>query len=163
MLRFALLLAAVPVVSTGCLAPADFDAMDDAGDRLRSAEQPVVLGELPVVGAFDRDADTEVDTVDDVFGVRVDGELDDWVMLGGEIELDVAALPTDEWTVVGPRDHWLYACTGPQRSTVFWEYDVDVVHIRPTDDWLDVVTSVGRGRVLAARVPLVGEDEDSRW
>ncbi len=153
---------ALPLLLVGCLSPADVEAMDEAGLRLQRSEQAVVLGELPVVGVFDRSADTVVTADEEVFGVRVDGELDDWVMLNGEIELDPSTLPTDDWTVVAPSEHWLYACTGPERSTVFWEYDVDVLHIRPTDDWLDVVASVGRGRVLAARVPLA-EDPDFRW
>ena len=134
--------------------PIDFDAMERAQAALQRAETPVVLGELPVVGVFDRTATGSVEPDADGVHVRVDGELDDWVMLNGGLELDPDELPLDDWTVVGPRDHWLYACTGPEQHVVFWEHDVQALRVRPSEEgWLDVVASVGRGQVLAARVP----------
>ena len=159
---FALIFAAA-CTPEGAIDPV---TMQELGDTLQRGAH-TMTGELPIVSGFERTIGRNGHSyVDNEIDVHLDATTDDWVMLGGHIELPVEELPEGEWIEIDDRDHWIYGCSGPSDRTVRWDRNAEAVIARritveidgtPTYE-LSVVADFGsQGMVAAVSTPSLEE------
>ncbi|MEZ4317606.1 MAG: hypothetical protein R3F61_08875 [Myxococcota bacterium] len=167
-MRFAIVAVLAAACAPEIPEPIDLDAFEARLDPGTAR----MAGEMPIVGAFDRDVNrNEAALWTDAVEFHVDATEGDWVMLGGEVTLPVAAIPEGEWVEVDDRDHWIYGCSGPRDRAIRYDGSAESVwvHREPVDigpgaqrtpERLMLVASFGRAGVVGVVVePSVGEPD----
>ncbi len=104
------------------------DALDDPDPVIREASaEGQMRGDLPETGTFDR-------AITEAWVERWEGGIDldvhstdgDWAMLGGSVDVD---LQDGESVVLGPDEHYIIGCAGPEEFDARFDRPADEVSL----------------------------------